>query len=219
MRVTEPATLLTDYVIAAFAIVFLVRLLRKYRETRSFSVLFWSFTFASVAFGAAIGGTYHGTQGWWRPSVQDALWHATLVAMVAVGFSLLVAVIFSTLDGKWRRVALCVAAVKAVCFFLWVLKDPRFLVAIGDYGSSMAGVGVLAAFRLGGSWKKPGRWILSAMAVSALGAAVQALKWAPHHHFNHNDLFHVIQLAANWLFFRAALLSRDWQASPLPESH
>jgi len=165
-----------------------------------------------------IGGTYHGTPHWWNPSVHDALWQATLVTMLAISLFLFVAVVFSTPDGKWRRVALCVAAVKAVCFFLWILIDTRFQVAISDYGSSMVGAGVLAAFRLGGSWKKPGRWILSAMAVSALGATVQALQWAPHHHFNHNDLFHVIQLAANWLFFRAALLSRDWQASPLPES-
>ena len=199
--------------------VFLVRLLRTYRETGSVTILFWSLAFGSVALSAAIGGTYHGTQGWWKPSVQDVLWHVTLVTMLAISVFLLVAVIFSTLDGKWRRVALCVAAVKAVCFFLWILTDTRFLVAMSDYGSSMVGVGVLAAFRLGGSWKKPGRWILSAIAVSALGAAVQALKWAPHHHFNHNDLFHVIQLAANWLFFRAALLSRDWQAASLRESH
>ncbi len=219
MSVNEPATVLTDYVVAGFAMVFLVPLLRKYRETRSFTVLFWSLAVASVALSAAIGGTYHGTQGWWKPSVQDALWHATLVAMLAISLLLLVAVIFSTLDGKWRKVALCVAAVKAVCFFLWILKDTRFLVAIGDYGSSMAGAGVLAAFRLSGSWKKPGRWILSAVALSVLGAAVQTSKWAPHPHFNHNDLFHVIQLAANWLFFRAALLSRDWQAGPLRESH
>ena len=98
---------------------------------------------------------------------------------------------------------MCIAAVKAVCFFLWILTDTRFLVAISDYGSSMVGAGVLAAFRLGGSWKKSGHWILSTIAVSDLGAAVQDLKWAPHHHFNHNDVFHVIQLAANWLFFRA----------------
>ena len=102
MSVNEPATVLTDYVVAGFAMVFLVRLLRNYRETRSFTVLFWSLAFASVVVSAAIGGTYHGTQGWWKPSVQDALWHATLVATLAISFLLLVAVIFSSLDGKWR---------------------------------------------------------------------------------------------------------------------
>ncbi len=205
----EPTTVLTDYLVAGFAVVFLARLFRMYRETRSISVLFWGLAFGAVALGAVLGGTFHGTRGRWGTPVEEGLWLATLVALLAVSFLLLMAVIFSSLEGTWRRVAVSVAAGKAVLFLLWILDDPRFLVAICDYGSSMAGASVLAAFRLGGGWKKPGRWILSAVAVSALGATVQALKWAPHPSFNHNDVFHVIQLGANWLFFRGALLSRD----------
>ena len=80
--------------------VFLMHLLRKYRETQSFTILFWSLGFGSVALSSAIGGTYHGTQDWWKPSVQDALWQSTLVAMLAISLFLLVAVSFNTLDGK-----------------------------------------------------------------------------------------------------------------------
>jgi hypothetical protein len=47
-------------------------------------------------------------------------------------------------------------------------------------------------------------WIVTGVAVSALGALVQASGLAPHRHFNHNDLYHVIQLAAMFLLYRGA---------------
>jgi len=49
-------------------------------------------------------------------------------------------------------------------------------------------------------------WMLAAAVVSALAAAVQASGFSLHQHFNHNDLYHVIQIAALWLFYRGARL-------------
>jgi hypothetical protein len=47
------------------------------------------------------------------------------------------------------------------------------------------------------------------VALAVVGAGVQASGFALHRHFNHNDLFHVIQLAATVLFYRGALRLRD----------
>jgi pimeloyl-ACP methyl ester carboxylesterase len=52
-------------------------------------------------------------------------------------------------------------------------------------------------------------WALSAIAVSAVAAAVQYFRVTLHQHFNHNDLYHLIQIAGMALFFRGGKLLRD----------
>jgi hypothetical protein len=42
-----------------------------------------------------------------------------------------------------------------------------------------------------------------------LAAAVQASGFALHRHFNHNDLYHVVQIAAMVLFYTGARRLRD----------
>ncbi len=42
-----------------------------------------------------------------------------------------------------------------------------------------------------------------------VGAGVQASGFTLHRHFNHNDLYHVIQMAATVMLYRGALLARD----------
>jgi hypothetical protein len=48
--------------------------------------------------------------------------------------------------------------------------------------------------------------MIAAVAASVAAAGVQAMKLAPHPQFNHNDLYHVIQIAAMWLFYRGVRL-------------
>jgi uncharacterized protein DUF6962 len=44
--------------------------------------------------------------------------------------------------------------------------------------------------------------------VSVIGGAVQASGFDLHPHFNHNDLYHVIQIAAMVLFYRGVTKMR-----------
>jgi hypothetical protein len=48
--------------------------------------------------------------------------------------------------------------------------------------------------------------MLGAVALSMVAGALQHFRVAPHRHFNHNDLYHVVQLAAVVLFYRGGLL-------------
>jgi hypothetical protein len=66
-----------------------------------------------------------------------------------------------------------------------------------DTGIAFAVVLALHLWRFNG-------WIVAGVALSAAAALVQASGFALHRHFNHNDLYHVIQLAAIVLFYRGA---------------
>jgi uncharacterized protein DUF6962 len=52
-------------------------------------------------------------------------------------------------------------------------------------------------------------WLLAGVGVSLLGLAIQqsSLSFGPQ--FNHNDIFHTIQIAALWFFYRGAGLLED----------
>jgi len=49
-------------------------------------------------------------------------------------------------------------------------------------------------------------WLKRAVAVSLLGLLILVLKLSPHPRFNHNDLYHVIQMGGLYCLYRGALL-------------
>ena len=52
-------------------------------------------------------------------------------------------------------------------------------------------------------------WLVAGVLISTFGGLVQSRRVAIHRHFNHNDLFHVIQMVALYLFFRGGALLVD----------
>jgi hypothetical protein len=50
------------------------------------------------------------------------------------------------------------------------------------------------------------RWLKRAVEISLVGLAVLVLKLSPHPQFNHNDLYHVIQMGGLYSLYRAAIL-------------
>jgi hypothetical protein len=57
-----------------------------------------------------------------------------------------------------------------------------------------------------GAQRKGLRWLKRAVVVSLAGLGVLVLKLAPHPHFNHNDLYHVIQMGGLYSLYRGAEL-------------
>jgi hypothetical protein len=49
-----------------------------------------------------------------------------------------------------------------------------------------------------------GGLMLAGVSLSAVAAGIQQSGVAIHRHFNHNDLYHVVQAVAIWLLYLAA---------------
>ncbi|MEO6567244.1 MAG: hypothetical protein ABIO94_00665, partial [Opitutaceae bacterium] len=142
-------------------------------------------------------------------AAADWLWRGTLIAISVTSLCLTLAAAHATLT---RGIVLCrsLAWVKAALCIAYSMTHPVFLSAIIDYGSAMLFVLIVEV----NAWRKSSaghaRWIVAGILASVIGAAVQQLRWAPHPRFNHNDLYHVIQMLGLWLFYRGArLLSED----------
>ena len=52
-------------------------------------------------------------------------------------------------------------------------------------------------------------WLVGGVLVSLVAGVVQARRLGVHRHFNHNDVYHVIQVIALFLFYRGGALLVD----------
>jgi uncharacterized protein DUF6962 len=211
LTIAEPMTVLTDYGLAAVAAALALSLWA--RADGQICRKLWAVCFLAVVVAAAAGGTWHG----WAPRMSrfaaDKLWLVTY-AFIGLGN------VFILTGGAWAaaRGALRVALIGAVVvrFAVWlafIARDPDFRYVIYDYAGTLLGLLALAAFL---AWRdRPGAaWIATGVAASLLGALIQRGRLTPAPAFNHNDLFHVVQAAGLYLYFRAGLLLADAQEGP-----
>jgi hypothetical protein len=194
MTISEPMTLLTDYALGGVT-AWLAALLFKNAQQQN-SRKFWALAFAALAIGAFLGGTWHGFFN------NASLWKATVLTIGVASYGMLAGSAIAAVSGTARKLILSFAVVKLVVYSAWMLKRDDFIFVVLDTGIAFAAVGLLHLWKLNG-------WILAGVAVSVAAALVQASGFALHQHFNHNDLYHVIQIAAMLLFYRGARIFYD----------
>ena len=177
----EPVTVLTDYALAAVSAVLGFRLLERTR--------FWALAFLALAVGALLGGTWH---GWWE---NDLLWKATTLSVGVASFGMVVGSALQTTRGALLRTLVAVAAIKWALYTAWMTAHDDFIWVVVDTGIALLIVGALYLWRLN-------RWMLAGVGLSVVAGLAQASGVRLHEHFNHNDLYHVIQIAAMLAFYR-----------------
>ena len=188
--ISEPMTLATDYLLAAAAAVMAMLVLRTTGEQDSRRG--WGVAFIALALGAALGGTYHGLR-------IGALWKPTVLVLGVASAGMVAGSAVATTRGMGRLALLALAAAKLALYWTWVWRDDRYIWVVADTGSAFALVALLHLF----GWRRPGsRWIVAGVAVSIGAAAVQASGLDLHRHFNHNDLYHLVQLVALLVYYR-----------------
>lgn len=207
MTITEPMTMLTDYTLAGVTGWLGLRLWRVRDKQQSRAG--WSLAFEALALGAVLGGTYHGFAQAFDERTHHLLWRVTTFAIGIASFGMLAGSALAATTGAPRRTIVALAAVKLASYSAWMLLHDAFIYAIADTGIAMAAVGAMHGWRWVGTRDRASLWILGGVGVSALAAAVQASGLVLHRHFNHNDLYHVVQVAAMALFYLGARQLRD----------
>lgn len=198
MTIHEPMTLATDYLITIAAAIFAARLWRTDR--------LWSLAFVFTALGSLFGGTFHGFGDSMTPFAETMLWKATMFSIALASFFLLA--------GAGSRVLAAVAVIKLVASMSWMIVQDDFLWVIVDYGITLLLVGGVQLVAWIRTRAPSAPWVLGSIVVSVLGALVQQFRIAPHPSFNHNDLYHVIQIVALWMLYRGAAAGGRYHTDP-----
>lgn len=197
--------MITDYALAAACGAMAVLLYRSGRARAQDSVLVWAAGFAALGLSAAVGGTVHGFSLHLGPTMLAAMWKFTTLAVGVLSLCLLSGAALAYSGGMLRRALLALAVLKFLVYAAWMTMHDEFRFVIYDTGIAMSIVLLLslrARVRRDGS----AGWLLAGIAASVAAAYIQYSRVELHVNFNHNDLYHVIQIAAMYLFYRGGLL-------------
>ena len=199
MTLYEPATLITDYLLAALTLALGWRL---QRDEPPLARRWFARTLLLSALSAFVGGSYHGLAPNFSPHIAAIWWRMVLVVLSFVSAALALSWMHEIVPSAHHRWVRAVIVLKLAVFMTIALFKPAFLVAIADYGTALL-AWLIAALLLRRPWRV---WMLTAIGLSAAAAAIQQLHLAPSPRFNHNDLYHVVQGVAFIAFYRAARL-------------
>ena len=190
MTITEPATLITDWLLAAQCTVLARRLGCDGPAARLLRL-----HLLVAAVGAFLGGLDHGFQLHLSAEASHWIWTGTLAALVVASTLLLAFAVRQWLPGQTLLLGAC--GLLGLAGLVAGVPTGAFEAVLALWVPSTAAVLVLAA-------RSGARLIVASQLVAILGAAIQALELAPHPAFNHNDLFHVVQMGAILLLVRGA---------------
>ena len=207
--ITEPATVATNVVLAVLAFAFAVRLANRSVAEGSAAAGWLAAGLLATGLAGFIGALAHGTDPARYEALRAGLWRGALYATGLVSATSVASVAFFAARGGARTALLTFAAVKLVVFMEQVTRRPEFRIAAGNYGVALAIVLVGAAYEMFRAQAPGMAWLIAGVLVSLVAGVVQARRLALHRHFNHNDLYHVIQMAALYAFYRGGALLVD----------
>jgi len=206
---TEPTTVLTNLALAGVAFVLGVRLAYFAAGAGIASSGAIGAALLSTALAAVLGAANHGIDPRVDAAQRERCWRGALYATGLVGAASVASVAFFAARGSIRTTILVLAAIKLLGYLVAVARRPEFRVAAADYGGALAVVLAGSAYAMM-RWGTPGTgWLIGGVFVSFVAGLVQVRRIALHRHFNHNDLYHVIQLVALYLFYRGGALLVD----------
>ena len=214
VTITEPMTMATDFMITVATFWFAARLLVPRASRSQLSRSGWGVAFVFIGLGALFGGTEHGFAAQLTTEGSALLWKGALYCVGLAMFFALVATVSGTVANRRRKMGLYAYSVAAFLVYAWWMLDhDEFLYAVLSNVSTFIVISVLQVAALIRYGAADAKWILSGVAVSFLSAGIQRSGFDLHTHFNHNDLYHVVQIGGLYLFFRGASVMQDLAGS------
>jgi hypothetical protein len=201
MHITEPMTMATDYLLAMVLFILGVTLVR--RDDRY--ARWWAMTFFATGLAAVVGGTWHGFKEVIPVGVMASVGKVTLVAVGLASVGMWNAASHAAFQSQlWRRRFQVAGWLKFGVLCAWLTTHNNFSSVIFDYVPTMLFALVVMVIL----WRRgvAGCGLVTmGLLLSFAAAGVQLSGFTIHPHFNHNDLYHVIQLIAFVIMWRGIL--------------
>ena len=207
--ITEPTTVATNVALAGVAFVLGARLGYGAAAEGSASGSLFGLGMLGGAVAAAFGAASHGIDPRIDREQRERCWRAVLYTLGFATAATTASVAFFTAHGSIRTAILVAIGFKLLVYLVSVAQRPTFRLAAADHVGTLAVLLVAALYAMA-RWHAAGMsWLIAGVGVSLVAILVQVRRVAFHRHFNHNDLFHVIQMVALYLFFRGGVLLVD----------
>jgi hypothetical protein len=203
-------TVLTNVILAFLALAFAARVGYAAVADGNRAMFALAGAFMATAIAALFGAVAHGVDPVTEPGVRKRFWRLALLATGVVAAAIVVCVAyFAARRGPVRDAILILAALKLLVYWTAVTIRPEFRFAAVDNAVALAALLAAVAYIDSRYSMRAAPWFVGAIAVSVAGGVIQAKRVGFHRHFNHNDVFHVVQMIALYLFFKAGMLLVD----------
>jgi len=140
MQITEPTTMLTDYLLGLFTIVLALRLFNLNGGQPQNSIRLWSGALTATAIAAFLGGTSHGFALHLGDFAKSAIWKATVYSIGLASFFLLSGTLYATIANPIKKLLLGLVLLKFLVYAGWMISHSDFKYVIFDYAPAMLGV-------------------------------------------------------------------------------
>ena len=213
MKIVEPTTLVTDWLLAAYTAWLAWALFQQVYRTKDRAMGLWLRAFCAIAVSAFAGGVWHGFSARMDPGVAALVWASAMLLAISGSLLFLLAILHVYASGRTLGILSGIAVAKFALFVVWLAVNDNFSVVVYDTALTMFVIVVLSTW---GAWARElpaAPWILAGVLISMLAALFQQGRVSIHPRFNHNDLYHVIQMGAMYLLFRGGVLLREQESS------
>jgi hypothetical protein len=200
LRLDPPTTIATDYLLAALAAAWGVDLLRGARRD---VVRMLGLALVSGGLAAAIGGTSHALASGWDPTTRASVWLATYSLVGAASLLLTAAAACAFAPRACRPALFVVLSARFGAFLLLIARHAELRYVVYDAVLSVAALAALAWLGRASRDAAAVPWFLVCIGSSLLGLAIQRSGFRANQAWNHNDVFHLLEVAALYCLWRA----------------
>ena len=200
-QLLEPDVALTDYGLTLLSLV-LAWLIYRTKNTDNRLKIMVTFFYLSLALGSAIGGTVHGFFPLKMSLGHAILWQSTLI-VIGITALLLWLIVGELLFPKYRVFITYVVSAEFALYAMYILfLNQEFRIALYNYIPPTILLLVSFIYCQIKSGKKFFLLGISGILLTFIAAFIQQSKIASHPiYFNHNALYHSIQIVALILIF------------------
>ena len=199
----EPMTVLTDVLLAAAAVWAGWRI---YAVSHAPTHLYFALSFFLIALGALAGAAIHAVRHTSLVRWVPLLWRITGIAVGLSVSAMLAGTFYHLLPAEYADILRWTLLGLSILYAAWIWRSYQFRNVIVFYSICMAFVLGAMGLSYVSTGSEGAKLIAVGILISFAAAAVQRSGFKLARHFNHNDIYHVIQLVGLYFFYRGALL-------------
>jgi len=198
-KIFEPSTVITDGILFICGLYFWLGLAKYPVHTIQF---FWGIAYFAMAFSAFAGALRHGWGPHWSPAWSVFFNRVTYFLIGITSITLLWGVLiwYSFIHMSLQ----IIITLSLILYCYHAFRKMDFKIVILYYFPIMIIIFILMLI----GWyrdKNGAGTVAVGIGLGFLAAALQRRGWDPHRHFNHNDIYHVVQLVGMWLMYTGLL--------------
>ncbi len=202
MNISEPMTMFTDYLIFSQSLYLFNKLRIQLGDQRNVPQTMWMCALIAIGLASFFGGTYHGLGLMIPENINHFIWKLTTYTIGTVSFLIFYGTMKSSVPKRFHKPLFAISFAQLLFYYYWMFSHDKFMYVIMDYAPSMLMVlvfQVISKFKYNTGSEN---YFIKGVIISFIGAGVQQNGFDLHTHFNHNDIYHIIQMFGIYMFYK-----------------